>query len=382
VRVLYVEAAYGFGGSLTGLLHLFAALPSEIEPVLLTSFDPSPYIELPRNLIHRVVEIPRRPPHPGHWLQGLIQYYRYIVRPWSIAVSEAIADYQPNLVHANNSVTLNLGAGLAARKCGVPAISHQKHFEYPEKLSRLAFRRTRFTHHIATSDFVAAHMREFGLATEKCTRVYEPVEGPTESQLAMREARAEPTVAMHSMLVHWKGQHVFLPAVAKVRQRCEIPFRALIAGGPPAGDQAYPNQLKELAKDLALENVVEFCGHVRNVYEFLAGVDVAVHAAIEPEPFGRVAAEAMLAGLPNVVTTEGGPAEYVQHGVTGLHVPRGDVDALADAIEALITSPQTRQQMGQAAREYALREFSPAKLAGQTVALYQRLVNSVTVSTR
>ncbi len=382
MRVLYIEAACGFGGSLTGLLQLFTALPPEIEPILLTSFDPSPYIEMPQNLIHRVVEIPRRPPHPGHWLQSLIQYYRYIVRPWSTAVSEAIADYQPNLVHANNSVTLNLGAGLAAQKWGVPAISHQKHFEYPEKLSRLAFRRTRFTHHIATSDFVAAHMREFGLAREKCTRVYEPVEGPTQSQLALRELHDVPTVAMHSMLVHWKGQHVFLSAVAKVRQRCKIPFRAVIAGGPPAGDQTYPNQLKKLAKELALEDFVEFLGHVRNVYEFLVGVDVAVHAAIEPEPFGRVAAEAMLAGLPNVVTMGGGPAEYVQHSVTGLHVPRGDVDAMADAIEALISSPEMRQRMGQAAREYALREFSPAELTNQTVTLYRRLVDSAPVSIR
>jgi glycosyltransferase involved in cell wall biosynthesis len=382
VRVLYVEAAYGFGGSLTGLLHLFTALPPEVEPVLLTSFDPSPYIEMPRNLIHRVVDIPQRPPHPGNWLQGLIQYYRYVVRPWSTAVSRAIIDYRPDLVHANNSVTINLGAGLAARKWGVPAISHQKHFEYPEKLSRLVFSRTRFTHHIATSDFVAAHMREFGLATAKCTRIYEPVEGPKESPLAMRKPHDVPTIAMHSMLVHWKGQHVFLQAVAKLRQRCKAPFRAVIAGGPPAGDQTYPNQLMKLVKDLGLEDVVEFRGHVRSVYDFLAEVDVAVHAAIEPEPFGRVAAEAMLAGLPNVVTMEGGPAEYVQHGVTGLHVQRGNVDEMADAIEALIISPEMRQRMGQAAREYALREFSPAELTNQTVALYRRLVDSAAMSTR
>lgn len=382
MRVLYVEAAYGFGGSLTGLLHLFSALPADIEPVLLTGFDPSPYIEMPRNLIHRVVEIPRRPPHPGNWLQGLVQYYRYVVRPWSTAVSSAIADYRPDLVHANNSVTLNLGVGMAARKWGVPAISHQKHFEYPEKLSRLAFRRSRFTHHIATSDFVAAHMREFGLAAEKCTRVYEPVEGPTESQLAMRKFHDVPTVAMHSMLVHWKGQHIFLQAIAQVNQRCKLPFRAVIAGGPPAGDQTYPDELKKLVKELAIENVVEFRGHVRSVYDFLAEVDVAVHAAIEPEPFGRVAAEAMLAGLPNIVTMQGGPAEYVQNGVTGLHVPRGDVDAMADAIETLIASPELRQKMGQAARNYALREFSPAVLTNQTASLYRRLVGSATIGAR
>ncbi len=374
MRVLYVEAAYGFGGSLTGLLHLFSALPEDVEPVLLTSFDPTRYIEMPRGLTSRIVKIPERPPHPGHWLPGLIQYYRYVVKPWVQAVGQAIADYQPDLVHANNSVTLNLGAGLAARKAGVPAISHQKHFEYPEKLSRLALKRTCFTHHIATSDFVAAHLREFGLAADKCTRIYEPVLGPTAEVLAKRATRDVPTVAMHSMLVHWKGQHIFLPAVAKVRQRCSTPFRCVIAGGPPANDQQYSDGLKRLAADLGLEDFVEFRGHVRDVYEFLTEVDVAVHAAVEPEPFGRVAAEAMLAGLPNIVTQGGGPAEYVKPGVTGLHVPRGDVAALADAIETLITSRELRQQMGQAARQFALTEFSPTELANQTSQLYRRLL--------
>jgi glycosyltransferase involved in cell wall biosynthesis len=382
VRVLYVEAAYGFGGSLTGLLHLFAALPPEIEPVLLTSFDPSVYIEMPRTLIHRVVDIPRRPPHPGHWLPGILQYYRYIVRPWATAVSQAIAEYQPDLIHANNSVTLNLGVGMAAFRLGVPALSHQKQFEYPEKLSRLAFRRSRFAHHIAMSDYLAAHMFELGLAKAKCIRIYDPVLGPTREVLALRKPNTIPTVAMHSMLVRWKGQHIFLAAVAKVRRRCTLPFRCVIAGGPPADDEEYLNELKSLALELGLEDFVEFRGHVRNVYEFLASIDVAVHAAIEPEAFGRVAAEAMLMELPNIVTMGGGPAEYVQNNVSGLNVPRGDVDAMADAIEALITSPETRQRMGQAAREYALREFSPAELANQTVALYRRLVDSANFSTR
>jgi glycosyltransferase involved in cell wall biosynthesis len=363
-------------------LHLFSALPADVEPVLLTSFDPSRYIEMPKNLEHRLVQIPQRPPHPGHWLPGLVQYYRYVARPWSQAVGKAIDDFQPDLVHANNSVTLNLGAGLAARKRGVPAISHQKHFEYPERLSRLAFKRSCFTQHIATSDFVAAHMLEFGLAPEKCVRIYEPVIGPTTEELSLRKPNDVPVVAMHSMLVHWKGQHVFLPAVAEVRRRCSVPFRAVIAGGPPANDDAYLDELKASSRDLGLEDFVEFRGHVRNVYEFLATVDIAVHAAIEPEPFGRVAAEAMLSGIPNVVTKGGGPSEYVQDGVMGLHVPRGNVGAMADAIEQLITSQDTRQRMGQAAREYAVREFSPTELANQTVALYQRLLAPVTASSR
>jgi glycosyltransferase involved in cell wall biosynthesis len=361
---------------LTGLLHLFSHLPADVEPVLLTSFDPHKYIEMPAGLIHRQVSAPKRPPHPGNWLSGLMQYYRYIVRPWQQAVSQAIRDYQPDLIHANNSVTINLGAGLAGWRHGIPTISHQKHFEYPERLSRLVLKRTCFAQHIATSDAVGAHMLQFGLSPERCTRIYEPVIGPSDEDLSRRVANEMPAVAMHSMLVRWKGQHVFLPAVAEVRRRCPQPFRVIVAGGPPADDTAYAEELQQQTTSLGLDDIVQFPGHQRNVYEFLATADVAVHAAVEPEPFGRVAAEAMLAGLASIVTIGGGPSEYVRDGVTGLHVPRNDVPAMADAIERLITDPVLRQNLGQAARQYALREFDPQAIADQTVALYRRILSS------
>lgn len=375
VRILYVESAYGFGGSLTGLLHLFPALPKDIEPMLITSFDPSPYVELPSKLIHRQVDIPARPKHPGHWLPGLWDYYRYDVRPWTQSIVQAIADFQPDIIHANNSATVNLGAGLAGRRRGIPTISHQKHFEYPGRLCHWILKRSCYTYHIATSDAVAADMQKLGLDSSRCRRIYEPVQGPTDAQLASRTIHDVPVVAMHSMLVHWKGQHVFLEAVAELRRRNRAPFRAVIAGGTPASDCSYAEQLHAQARQLGLQGLVTFAGHQRNVYDFLSTIDIAVHAAIEPEPFGRVVAEAMLSGVPNIVTIGGGPSEYMQHEVAGLHVPRNDANAMADAIEKLIESPELREQMGRSGREYALREFNPAMINEQTAELYRALLS-------
>ncbi len=380
MRVLYVEAAYGFGGSLTGLLHLFSGLPADVEPLLITGFDPHPYTDLPPGLIHRQADIPQRPEREGNWLRGLADYYRYNVRPWSRAVDRAITELQPDLIHTNNSATINLGAGLAGHKRGVPTIAHHKKFEYPERLSRWALQRKCYTHHIATSDAIATHLHTLGLAPDRCTRVYEPVIGPSDEQLVRGAANQSddhiPVVAMHSMLVHWKGQHVFLPAVAEVRRRCKTPFRVVIAGGPPANDIEYAEGLQAQAHELGLGDLVEFPGHVRDVYDFLSTVDIAVHAAIDPEPFGRVVPEAMLSGLPCVVTLDGGPAEYIVDGKTGLHVPRGDIQAMADAIEKLILSQTLRQHMGRAAREFALQEFDPTLLGEETVAVYQQVLSA------
>jgi glycosyltransferase involved in cell wall biosynthesis len=375
MRVLYVEAAYGFGGSLTGLLHLFAALPGEIKPMLVTCFDPRPFVDLPPDLLHRQVTIPKRPQSFGSSrLQTIAQYYRYVIWPWSRALDPLIRDFQPELIHANNSLVSNFGVGLAARRRHVHSISHQKGFEHPGRFTRILVKYSRFDHHLATSGAVARHLQTLGLNRDRCTTVYEPVIGPADGVRATPDQHKVPTVAMHSMLVPEKGQHVFLEAVAKLVERGRQPFRAIVAGTSPDGATEYTDKLARMVDQLGLRQIVEFPGHVRDVYEFLSGVDVSVHAAVDKEPFGRVVAEAMLCGLPSIVTADGGPAEYIEHGATGLCVPRGDVGAMADALDQLIASADLRQQMGAAAREFAVREFEPHALAQQVVNVYYRVL--------
>ena len=64
----------------------------------------------------------------------------------------------------------------------------------------------------------------------------------------------------------------------------------------------------------------------------LARAGIFVFASLWEEPFGIPVIEAMAAGLPVVVTRSGALPEIVEHGVTGIVVPRGDVTALANAI--------------------------------------------------
>ena len=374
MRVLYVEAPVGFGGSLTGLLQLIHALPSRIEPILVTSFDPAPYIDLPAGLVHRRVQVPDRTPSDGRWLRGAIRYYRQAVRPWRDAVQQLICEFQPDLIHANNCVTVNLGVGLAARAQSVPAISHQKGCEYPGRLTRLTVKRSGFTHHIATSGAIARHLIALGLPADRCTTIYEPVVGPTNCPDRDARRRDVPVAAMHSIIGRWKGQHIVLQAAAEVLRRGRCDFRLEVAGAPPGAETDYLDELRSMVSSLRLQDKVCFVGHQKDVYGFLAGADFAVHASLQPEPFGRVVAEAMLAGLPSIVTTEGGPAEYVAHGVTGLHVPCGDASAMADAMAQLVASPELRMRMGAAARDYAVAEFDPGRLTQQVVDVYDRLL--------
>ena len=69
----------------------------------------------------------------------------------------------------------------------------------------------------------------------------------------------------------------------------------------------------------------------------------------------------------------GGLPEVVEHGVTGLIVPRGDSNALALAIGSLLEDPDRRRRMGLAGRERALRLFDWDRTAEQFEALYREV---------
>ena len=84
-----------------------------------------------------------------------------------------------------------------------------------------------------------------------------------------------------------------------------------------------------------------------------AVLDVFVHTGTD-ETFGQSLQEAMASGVPVVAPASGGPLDVVDHARTGLlHAPH-DPAALVAAVEHLVTTPQVRLPMGEAARRTAL----------------------------
>ena len=94
------------------------------------------------------------------------------------------------------------------------------------------------------------------------------------------------------------------------------------------------------------------------------------------EGFGDPIIEAMALGKPVVASRIGGMLEIVRDGETGLLVPPGDSDALAQAIIELLRDPQARERMGLVSRQVALREFSVEVLADSLARLYCELVST------
>ena len=92
------------------------------------------------------------------------------------------------------------------------------------------------------------------------------------------------------------------------------------------------------------------------------------------EGLPRVILEAMYMGKPVVASSIAGVPEQVADGSTGILVPPGNSESLADAIVKLIESPDMRKQMGQAGAARVRQMFSTERMVQDTVALYRSLV--------
>jgi len=138
-------------------------------------------------------------------------------------------------------------------------------------------------------------------------------------------------IGVFGRLSQWKGQAVFIDAIAKLPGAIGV-----IVGGPLFGHEAYAAELEENAASLGLTERIRFLGFRNDIPLLMSAMDVVVHSSIAPEPFGRVVVEGMLAGKPMVASAAGGVLEIIEHGKTGWLYEPGNPDALAATLQTVL----------------------------------------------
>jgi glycosyltransferase involved in cell wall biosynthesis len=120
----------------------------------------------------------------------------------------------------------------------------------------------------------------------------------------------------------------------------------------------------------------EFCGHLNSeqVGKFYANSRIVVLCSICYEGFPMALLEAMIRGRAVICSRIGGLPEIVEDGVTGLLFEPGKVEDLSEKIRYLWDRAALCQQMGQAGREKALREYSPKKYYERLIAIYKKAI--------
>ena len=139
------------------------------------------------------------------------------------------------------------------------------------------------------------------------------------------------------------------------------------------GSGEQQESLRGLARELGLADRVRFLGMCHDVAPFIQAADCLCCPSVWGEAVGLVNLAGMSCGTPVVASAVGGIPEFLRDGETGLLVPPGDVEALADAFRRLADDPSLRATLGRNAREAALREHSLAsQIEGQIAEYLQR----------
>jgi glycosyltransferase involved in cell wall biosynthesis len=190
----------------------------------------------------------------------------------------------------------------------------------------------------------------------------------------IRRKGQEETIGSVKALERQYGMDVVIKSFAGVvADKKKKPLKLEIVG---SGQQE--GELKRLAIHLGIASKVNFAGFIEHskLPEIFNSFSVAAYGSICPESFGVSLLEAQACGVPVVASDIGGFREVVRHGFTGLLVPAGNHQAMAEAIGELLDDHEKRKRFSRAAREFVAAEYFWEKTIDCFMAQYYRLIST------
>lgn len=141
------------------------------------------------------------------------------------------------------------------------------------------------------------------------------------------------------------------------------------------GEGALEEKVKDLARNLRLENKIHFIGLLRReeVPTLMSEMDITVMPSLY-EGWGVSAVESQALGVPVVASNVGGIPEALKNGETGFLVPPKSPEKLSEALLKLIKSKRLRVKMGLAGRRFVKERFEWIKNAEDMKILYDKSI--------
>jgi glycosyltransferase involved in cell wall biosynthesis len=236
------------------------------------------------------------------------------------------------------------------------------HLVFSNRSDRDRLRSHRILHHERTSLL----MSEF-VDTEK----FRPFSPDQPAPEVVGEPPDGPVVLMAVRLLWAKGVGEFVEA-ARILQKRGVDVQFWLAGEPDTDSAGFvpENQLREWED----EGLVEWLGYQTDMPTLLNQVDIAALPTKYNEGMPRFLVEAAACGLPIVTTDQEACRIVVNDRENGIIIPTDDSEALANALEHLITERDYRETLGQKARIDAVRDFDEETGTENWHQLYDRLL--------
>jgi glycosyltransferase involved in cell wall biosynthesis len=170
-------------------------------------------------------------------------------------------------------------------------------------------------------------------------------------------------------LIPYKGHADLLSALGLIKGDMPADWCLFIVGR----DDGIGRNLRDQAEAQGLAANIRFLGSRRDIPDILKAADIGLLCSHQ-EGFSNSVLEGMAAALPMIVTDVGGNPEAVKNGASGLVVPPRDPAGLAQAILRLTTDAPLRKELGDAARQRVLQEFTFERCIESYESVYRALI--------
>jgi glycosyltransferase involved in cell wall biosynthesis len=364
LKILQISSASSFGGGERYVADLTNALVERGHELFVAVRPHSPlprHLQLPPDCI---VTLPLRNAldvQSAYALQRFVQ-------------SQGI-----EIVHAHMARDYSLAAYAARRNSQTKFIATRHVLFQLNRLHRHTLARA--TRVIAVSNAVARELRASGVVSEKQIAVIP--NGIEVERFSRARAQFDRVQYLRSMglpvdcrlvgsvgeLRTLKRHDDFIRAAAIVAARFpETQF--VLAGVDTSASGEVRKQLEALVDELGLRERFYFLGWLDEAEQLLCALDVFVSAS-ETESFGLAIVEAMAAGAAVVATATDGAREIIEDQKTGLLVPIGAVEQIAESVINLLADPERRRAIATASAQSAATKFSLTRMVDELLKAYR-----------
>ncbi len=294
------------------------------------------------------------------------------------AVEKIIRENKINALHAHTRVT-QVMAGIIQKRTGIPVIT-TCHGYFKRRLGRRLFPAWG-DKAIAISQGVADHLfNDFRLPAIQIATINNGVDlselepaysawKPEDAKKKFGFAPDAPVVGVVARLVADKG-HEYLIRALPILQKKFPSLRVLIVG-----DGRNMDFLKNLCRELKVENDVVFTGNLTDISPALAAMDIFTLPAVWREGFGLSIVEAMACRKPVIVSNIWSLNSLIESGVTGILIEPKQTEALAKAIEFLLTTPEEKARLAAAGRGMVEKFFTIDRMADSIRDVYREILS-------
>ncbi len=271
--------------------------------------------------------------------------------------------WRPDIVHAHDARSHTIAMIALGTNSRTPLIVTRR-VAFSPRLARVKYGR-RVTRFIAISNAVKNAMTLVGVPAGKIDVVYSGIPEPRiASRRDWRQELGWPKdtliCGVVGAMTEEKGIELLQEVISRLSPSVAMKCGIVFLGAEDSGQLVAP----------AVR--IHWAGFVAEIGDAMAGLDMLWHPATS-EGLGTSVLDSLALGVVPVAFATGGLSETIQHGLSGLLVPPGNLDDFASGISSLVTDATMRETLGVNGRQRA-RAFSDVSMIENNIAVYYRVL--------